>query len=148
MELLRKVASFGTSIGELKNIYILFVRSLLEQSATVWHSSLTNENINDLERVQKTALKVILGDSYRSYEAALTRLDIQTLSERRDKLCLNFAIKSSKHPKTKHMFPLNDARHTMKTRKPEKYKVQNAHTDRLKDSAIIFMQNMLNDHEC
>ena len=35
MELLRKVASFGTSIDELKNIYILFVRSQLEQSALV-----------------------------------------------------------------------------------------------------------------
>ena len=67
MELLRKVASFGTSISELKNIYILYVRSLLEQSATVWHSSLTTDNINDLERVQKTALKVILGDNYKFY---------------------------------------------------------------------------------
>ena len=124
------------------------MQSLLEQSATVWHSSLTKDNINDLERVQKTALKVILGDSYKSYEAALNILDIQTLTERRDQLCLNFAIKSSKHPKTKHMFPLNDANHNMMTRKPEKFKVQNAHTDRRKDSALIFMQNMLNEHEC
>ena len=77
MELLTK-----TSISELKNTYILYVRSLPEQSATVWHSSLTNDNINDLERVQKTALKVILGDSYKSYEAALNILDIETLTER------------------------------------------------------------------
>lgn len=63
MELLRKVASFGTNHEELTNIYILFVRSLLEQSATVWHSSLTEDNKNDLERVQKTALKVIWGRS-------------------------------------------------------------------------------------
>ena len=38
MELLRKVASCGASIEDLKTIYILFVRSILEQSATVWHS--------------------------------------------------------------------------------------------------------------
>ena len=63
MELLRKVASFGTNHEELTNIYILFVRSLLEHSATVWHSSLTEDNKNDLERVQKTALKVIWGRS-------------------------------------------------------------------------------------
>ena len=63
MELLRKVASFGTNHEELTNIYILFVRSLLEQSATVCHSSLTEDNKNDLERVQKTALKVIWGRS-------------------------------------------------------------------------------------
>ena len=54
MELLRRVAGFGTSVDELKDVYFLFVRSLLEQSATVWHS-------NDLERVQKPTVKVILG---------------------------------------------------------------------------------------
>ena len=59
LELLRKVASFGTGHGELKDIYILFIRSHLEQSSVVWHSSLTENNINDLERVQKTALKII-----------------------------------------------------------------------------------------
>ena len=49
MELLRRVASFGTPAEDLKIIYTLFIRSLLEQSATVWHSSLTQENITDLE---------------------------------------------------------------------------------------------------
>ena len=47
---------------ELKNIYILFIRSILEQSAAVWHSSLTEENKNNLERVQKSAVRIITGD--------------------------------------------------------------------------------------
>ena len=94
MELLRKVASFGTGIDDL------YVRSLLEQSATVWHSSLTEENQNDLERVQKTALKVILGNKFKSYKNALSMLNIETLTERREQLCLSFALKASKHPKT------------------------------------------------
>ena len=64
MELLRRVASFGASLEDLKLIYILFVRSHLEQSATVWHSGLTPENRNDLERVQKSARKVILQQKY------------------------------------------------------------------------------------
>ena len=51
MELLRKSASFGASHQDLKDIYIIFIRSLLEQSATVWHSSLTDQNKSDLERV-------------------------------------------------------------------------------------------------
>jgi hypothetical protein len=50
MELLRKVASFGTSIEEKKNIYIIYIRSILEQSCVVWHSSLTAENAQELER--------------------------------------------------------------------------------------------------
>ena len=71
MELVRKVASFGASEDDIKNVYFLFVRSLLEQSATLWHSSLTEENSNDLERVQKSAVKVILGTKYKKYEKIL-----------------------------------------------------------------------------
>ena len=68
MQLVRKVASFGASVDDLKNIYFLFVRSLLEQSATVWHSSLTQENSNDLERVQKSTVKIIMGHEYQGYK--------------------------------------------------------------------------------
>ena len=57
MELLRKVASFDTSNDELKDIYILFIRSHLEQSAVVWRSSLTENNRNDLERVKKNCIE-------------------------------------------------------------------------------------------
>ena len=49
------VASFGT-------VYILYIRSLLEQSATVWHTSLKEENTSELEGIQKSAVKVILGN--------------------------------------------------------------------------------------
>ena len=38
MQLLRKCANFTKNVEELKNIYILFMRSVLEQSCTVWHS--------------------------------------------------------------------------------------------------------------
>ena len=67
MEILRRVSSFGAPIQDLKDIYILFVRSLLEQSATVWHSLLTKENTEDLERVQKNALRIILKDHTRKH---------------------------------------------------------------------------------
>ena len=147
MELLRKVASFTTNIEELKNIYILFVRSLLEQSATVWHSSLTEENKSDLERVQKTAFKIILGERYKTYKHAQNFLQLESLNDRRENLCLLFALKSSKNPKTKHMFPLNDKTHVMNTRQSDKFKVQHANNDRLKKSGIIYMQNLLNKHE-
>ena len=68
MELLRKVASFGAKVEDLKTIYILFVRSQLEQSAVVWSSSLTEQNKADLERVQRSALKIILGPSMKVTE--------------------------------------------------------------------------------
>ena len=121
MELLRKVASFGTNMEELKNIYFLFVRSLLEQSATVWHSSITQENKDDLERVQRSAVKIIMGERYNGYQKALAELEIETLEQRRENLCLNFALKCSKNEKSKKMFPLNEKQHKMNTRKNEKH---------------------------
>ena len=145
MQLLRQVASFGTSQSELKDIYILFIRSLLEQSATVWHSSLTENNVSDLERIQKTAVKIILGDQFQSYEQGLIKLDMENLSERRQNLCLSFAQKCVKNPKTMHMFPKNEKPHNMETRKSEIFKVQHANTERLRKSSIIYMQHLLND---
>ena len=44
------------------------------------------------------------------------------------------------------MFPLNNKSQNIGTRKPEKFKVQHALTDKLKDSALIYMQNLLNEH--
>ena len=77
----------------VKTIYITYIRSILEQSAIVWHSSLTEENIQDLSRVQKSACKLILKNNYQDYNKALTILDLETLSERRQKLCETFAKK-------------------------------------------------------
>ena len=145
MQLLRKVSSFGTSRDELKIIYILFIRSLLEQSATVWHSSLTQENSDDLERIQKSAIKIIMGSSYQSYMKSLELLDLETLSQRREHLCLNFAKACVKNPKLNDMFPRNTKQHEMETRKQEVYKV--AYTQRYRNSAIVYMQNLLNEHE-
>ena len=55
MVLLRKLTQFAVPREDLKTIYIAYVRSILEQSAVVWHSALSVENRQDLERVQKSA---------------------------------------------------------------------------------------------
>ena len=144
MEILRRVSSFGAPIEDLKDIYVLFVRSLLEQSAVVWHSSLTKENEQDLERVQKNAFRIILKNNYQTYKKALAKLGMETLNERREILCLNFAKKCTKNSRTSHMFPKNKKTHDMNTRKANTYQVQNAVSERLKNSPLIFMQNLLN----
>ena len=41
MQLLCKSANFTSSIMDLKSIYFTFIRSNLEKSAVVWHSSIT-----------------------------------------------------------------------------------------------------------
>ena len=125
------------------NIYVLYIISILEQNCQVWHFAISHEEKSDLERVQKVAVKIILQERYISYEQALKHLNLDYLSVRREKLCLNFAKKCLKHDKTKDMFPLNPSEdHDI--RRKEKYHVQFAHTSRLKDSAIPQLQRILN----
>ena len=147
MRLLHKLVEFGVPQADLVNIYILYVRSILEQSCQVWHSSLTLENFQDLERVQKTALKIILQEDYISYSNALEVTSLGSLFERRNQLCLKFAKSSLKHDLMKEMFPLNPQGHCMETRFKEKFKVTKSNTERHKNSAIPYMQRLLNsDH--
>ena len=54
MALLRGVLKFGAKNEEMVHLWKTFCRSVLEQSCIVWHTSLTQENIHDLERTQKT----------------------------------------------------------------------------------------------
>ena len=114
------------------------------------------ENRNNLERVQKTALKIILKDEYHSYELALKQTNLETLNERRDRLCLNFAKKCMKNVHTKDLFPTNLNHKCNRDRLPthakfyhEQYKVTFANTERFRNSPIIYMQHLLNqDHKC
>ena len=120
-------------------------RSILEQSCTVWHSSLTEENSKDIERVQKSACKLILTENYRSYENALEILNIESLFDRREILCLEFAKKCLRNEKMKELFKENPKIHEMETRNKEKYEIIHARTSRFKKSSIIYMQRLLNE---
>ena len=116
---------------------------MVEQSYVVWTSSITREDSDSIERVQKIAFRIIYRENYSSYQNALTLSKLTTLSERRAKLCLNFALKCVQNSKTSHMFPLNPPQITRQT---EKYTVIHANTDRLKHSAIPNMARQLNQY--
>ena len=139
MLLLHKLYSFKVHPSDLVNIYVLYIRSILEQSCQVWHYSITKEEISDLERVQKVACKIILQEDYVSYEQALEELNMQTLYERRDKLCLKFAKRCLNHPKARNMFPANTA-----SKNHDKYQVQFARHSRLLNSSIPRIKRALN----
>ena len=147
MQLLNRAAGFTTNINDLKSIYLTFVRSILEQSAVVWHSSLSVKNRKDLERVQKTALKIILGNRFTTYKNGLKELKMNTLDERRKQICLKFAKNCLKNEKLQNMFPKNESRHGMNLRTKNKFKLNKLRTNRYKKSAIPYMQELLNNDE-
>ena len=144
MGILHRLNEYDVPIEDLVLIYIIYIRSVLEQSAVVWHSSLTTENRDDLERVQKTALKIILKNQYQSYESALQKMSLETLDHRRELLCLNFAKNASRMKSQRISSPKINVLPIV-TRSPESYDVQHAYTDRLRKSPIIYMQHLLNE---
>ena len=60
MLLLQNAAKFTKESSDLKSIYLTFIRPVLEQSAPVWHSSLSKENMNALERIHKSEVRLIM----------------------------------------------------------------------------------------
>ena len=139
MQILHSSSKFTRNISHLKDIYNKFVRSKLETSSSVWHSSLNEKQKYSLERVQRSAFKIILKDKYISYENALELLNMDTLHDRREAKCLKFAKGCLREKQMKNMFPLNRNK-----KKREKFKVNHARTSRYQNSTIIHMQKLLN----
>ena len=114
---------------------------MLEQSAVVWHTSLTEENIEDLERVQKSSFRIILKKHFENYEHALCVLSLDNLVTRRNQLCKTFAERSLKD-KSIHFEP-NDKLHAMPTRNMNRFKITHCNTERFSMSALPQMQRIL-----
>ena len=127
------------------NIYILFIRSVVEYACVVWHSSISSEECNNIERVQKTALRIILKSDYDNYPSALRLVSLTTLKERRKKLSLSFAKKCVKSESNADLFP--KVVKSVNTRQHEKYFVTPARTERLAKSTIPYLQRLLNEEE-
>ena len=122
MQILNKAAKFTSNIHDLKKIYMTYIRSILEQSAVVWHSSLTRKNTKDLERVQKVAVRVILGKHYNNYKDGIIKLNIEKLEKRRENICLKFAKNCLMNNKVKNIFPRKINLHMMNMRKKTTFK--------------------------
>ena len=125
-------------------IYVLFIRSVVEQSCVVWHSALSEDDHIAMERVQKAALRIILDCEYTDYSSALFLTNLDSLRSRRKYLCLKFAQKCVKTGKLSDLFHIN--RKTVNTRPHEKFHVTRAKTARLAKSTVPYLQRLLNQN--
>ena len=144
MIILVKLYEFNMPVAEMVNIYILFIRSVVEQSCVVWHSSLSEDDHIALERVQKVALRIILDSHYTDYRSALIHAKLDTLRSRRKYLCLKFTKTCVRKGKLLDLFPLTTK--TVNTRPHEKFSVTRAKTERLAKSTVPYLQRLLNEN--
>ena len=147
--MIRRLKNLGATDQELLDVYFKQVRSVLELAVPVWQPGLTQQEVRQIERVQKCALHIIMGDTYIDYENALETLNCETLNTRRVKLCEKFAKKAASNPRFSNWFSLNTVppptihtRHQRKTH--SKYLPVQARTNRYKKSPLPYLTEILN----
>ena len=146
MRLLTKLKYVGAPTEDLIELYGVFIRSLTEYCSTAFHSSLSQRLTNKLQTIQRTALKVILGEMYVDSEAAQEMCGLESLHTRRERRSLNFALKCTKHPTNQEIFPHNPSQDTHNIRSREKFKVNRSNTETYKKSTIPYLQGKLNTY--
>ena len=62
MQLLNRAARFTKNVRDLRSIYLTYVRSILDQSAVVWHSSLTGKKQKRPRKSTKSSCKGYNGE--------------------------------------------------------------------------------------
>ena len=143
--LLRRLKNLGANRDDLLEIYRTQVRIVLELAVPAWQGNLSQIDKINIERVQKSALHIILGDEYISYRNAIRTLDLDDLETRRNQLCLRFGKECEKSDKFNNWFKLNTQSVNTRQEKTKYVKVR-ARLSRLEKSPISFLTNMLNHH--
>ena len=147
VSMLTKLRYAGETVENLLHIYKQFIRSKLEYCSVAFHSSLTLNQSKAIERCQAVCLRIILQESYESYESALVKTGCEKLSTRRHNRCLDFSLKCIGHKQNKRMFPTNpNLQNGIEVRQRERFIVNFARTQAYQRSAIPYCQNLLNTH--
>ena len=104
MWLLRRLKKLNLDAELILDFYLKEIRPLAEHGVAIWNSGLTKGQVIDLEKIQKIALRIILGEDYISYDVACTLMNILPLEYRRTDLCTTFATKLFLSPRSGEFF--------------------------------------------
>ena len=140
-----KLKAFRASRDDLLRVWTSYLRPICEYAAPLWHSSLSAADTSKIERIQKRALRLILGSDYTSYDDALETLKIPSMSQRRQQLCLKFGNSLLKSPKFNHLLPFRDSVRTLRNNPCDQVQEFQCNNDRYFNSAIPFLARLLNE---
>ena len=130
----------------MKNFYMAVIRPTLEYGAQVWNGGITKDQSNEIERIQKRALKIIYKED--DYDKCLQTAELVSLKERRDQMCIQL-IKSMSNSDHKLHNVLPKKVHEIRKRETR----QNSHmyynfkwrTKRFKNSPISYAISKYNE---
>ena len=139
--IIRRMLCFDLSLAQLYDVYVKEVRSILELAVPVWRPGLTLKQKADIESIQKVAFRIILQDSYISYQLACATLGAESLDDRQSRLCLKFAVKNAKSENPLFTIHLNHFNIRQGGTKVREYK---CNSRRFQKSSLPFLARLLN----
>ena len=138
---LRHLKKVGFNQNELVQVDKTTIRPTADYCSVAYHSLLTDEQDELLERAQVGALRAIF-DPKLSGRKLRELADVTTLRECRIQQCDKLAAKCAASDRFSHWFPKREGRGTR-----EQYQEYFARCDRLKNSPLYFMRRRLNGKE-
>ena len=114
-------------------------------ASPAWSPSLNITQHHQLEKIQKRALRLIIGSAYTDYESAHNTLNLPRLSVKHEEALMKFGEGLLKHSRDRKLFPPDDPPPI----RPAKHRnmlipVKAPRTDRFKNSAIPSIVRLLN----
>ena len=156
LHVINKLKHFGLQSEELICAWKSILRPNTEYAVALWHSGLSSQDSNRIERLQKRVLAIIFGTVYidfkryykinhhnLTYMEALHVTGLTTLRDRREVLTNNFALDMAKNENHNDLFPKYKHIST-KTRNQCMINEILCKTNRYYKSAVPYMARVLN----
>ena len=117
---LRRMKILNLEPDLLLDFYCKEIRSILEFGVAIWNSGLTGKLSDQVERIQKICVNIILCDTDWEipYHVGCTLLEIEPLQHRRTDLCIKFIQKASCDPRHTDLFSTYDSSVNTRQEKP------------------------------
>ena len=134
---LRQLKRAKVPTNDLLSFYTTCIRPVAEYACPVFHTALPQYLSDQLERLQKRALRIISTNNL-SYRQALEVFNIPTLYDRREAIG-NLLFQGISNNNNYKLYPLLPPPYlgTLRTRKNRKFQVPRFKTNRFRDSFIV-----------
>ena len=120
------------------------IRPGTEYCSVVYHSLIPQYISDQLESVQKMAMKIIYGSDV-DYGSMVENGTIQLLSERREEAVLQFTLRNEGNTYGQRWFPIANTTHRdIRATTHRKYREEKARTERMRSNPIQYMIRKLN----
>ena len=142
---IRHLKRAGLGQEDLLKVFNTCIRPTLEYVAPTYHPMLTKEMSDNIEQIQRRAIKLIYGWDA-DYQKLLDEERITSLSTRREELTLKFAKKTAENTRFSDWF-VKKIPGVYDIRNEKKYVEYYGRTERLRKSPLFYMRRMLNEEK-